>query len=177
MEEVTISDVMRAFANDAVYYANHRLNVVLDFSEASLKDIDRILEDFTKGELVLPDNLSEAHRDALWTFCKMMGGYVGEVIIRNLGGQWQTRDKGDGAVCIHLVAAGDVDSSPPDAVWRALTEPFKGSIVSYYDTLRGVLGHGQQTTEGRGTFVRLPPLSDQPRTQGAPEKRPWWRFW
>lgn len=35
MEDVTISDVMRAFANDAVYYTNHRLNIVRDNSEDS----------------------------------------------------------------------------------------------------------------------------------------------
>jgi hypothetical protein len=33
MADVTIADVMQAYANDAVVYARRRLNVTLDFSD------------------------------------------------------------------------------------------------------------------------------------------------
>jgi hypothetical protein len=171
MADVTIADVMQAYANDAVAYVHRRLNVTLDFSERSLEDVDRVLADYGKGDLLVPDKLSDAQREDLWVFCKMMGGYVGEVIIRNIGGQWQMNDIGDGAASVKLITTGGVEGSPPDAVWRALTEPYK-AIVSYYRSLRAILGHGEETTENGIRTVRLPPLSDQPPRQRVSEERP-----
>ncbi len=172
MSDVTIADVMRAYANDALSYAKRRFDVTLDFSERSLEDVDRILADYAKAGFVVPDNLSDAEREDLWVFCKTMGGYVGEVIIRNLGGDWQTKDVGEGAASVKLVTTGGVEGSPPDAVWRALTEPYK-AIVSYYRGLRAILGHGVETVENGIRRVRLPPLSAQPPKQPTDaEKRP-----
>jgi hypothetical protein len=160
MADVTIADVMRAYANDAVTYAQRTGKARLDFSERSLEDVDHILAEQVKCGLLVPDALSESGRNELWGFCKMMGGYVGEVIIRNIGGDWQTKDLEDGASRVVLVTAG-VAGSPPEAVWRVLTEPYK-AIVSYYRGLRAVLGHGEERHEGGFRSVRLPPLSTEP---------------
>jgi len=175
MADPTIADVMQAYARGAVAYARRHLDVTLDFSERSLEDVDRVLAEYSRGELILPDNLSDTEREDLWVFCKMIGGYVGEVIIRNIGGQWHTKDLGGGAEEIRLKTS-RAEGSPPDAVWRALTEPYK-PIVSYYRALRMVLGHGEESTECGIRTVRLPPLCDQPRVQAGSGKRPWWKFW
>jgi hypothetical protein len=166
MSDVTIADVMRAYAADALSYARRRFDVTLDYSERSLEDVDRILADYTKSGPLVPDDLTDAEREDLWILCKMMGGYVGEVIIRNIGGDWQTRDLGEGAVSIKLVTTGGVEGSPPEAVWRVLTEPYK-AVVSYYRGLRAVLGHGHETTEDGVRTVRLPPLSTQPPARAS----------
>jgi hypothetical protein len=165
MPEVTLADVVRAYARDAVAYAERRSDIALDYSERSLEGVGRILAECTKTGLLVPDDLSAAEREELWTFCKMVGGYVGEVIIRNLGGEWQTKELGGGATAIKLVTAG-VEDSPPEAVWRALTEPYK-AIVSYCRGLRVILGHGEETVEDGIRTVRLPPLSARP-PQPAP---------
>jgi hypothetical protein len=177
MSDVTIADVMRAYAIDAVDYAKRRFDVTLDYSERSLEDIERILADYTGSGLLVPDDLSDAEREELWMFCKMMGGYVGEVIIRNIGGEWQMKDMSGGAASIKLVSTGGVEGAPPEAIWRALTEPYK-SIVSYYRGLRAILGHGNETIENGIRTIRLPPLSAQPPKQASGvRKRPWWRIW
>jgi hypothetical protein len=156
---VTIADVMRAYANDAVAYALRAGKGHLDFSERS-EDVDQLLAEKVKSGLLVPDALSESERNELWGFCKMMGGYVGEVIIRNIGGDWQTEGLEDGAAHVVLVVAG-VRGSPPEAIWRALTEPYRG-IASYYRCLRVVLGHGEERFEGGFRSVQLPPLSAEP---------------
>lgn len=177
MSDVTIADVMRAYANDALDYAKRRFDVILDFSERSLEDIDLILADYNNSRLLVPDNLSAAEREELWLFCKMMGGYVGEVIIRNIGGEWQMKDMSEGAASIKLVSTGGVEGSPPEAIWRALTEPYK-AIVSYYRGLRAILGHGNETIANGIRTIRLPPLSVQPPKQASGvTKRTWWKIW
>jgi hypothetical protein len=172
VSEVTIGDVMRAYAEDAVDYGQRRMNITLDFSERSLEDVDRIIANWNNGDLVVPDELADAEREDFWVFCKIMGGYVGEVIIRNIGGEWRTTDIGDGAASVKILVTGDIEGSPPEAVWRALTEPFK-AMASYYRGLKAILGHGQQTTENGIRTVHLPPLSDKPPNQGGREQRSW----
>jgi hypothetical protein len=160
MPDATIAELMQALAHDAVAYAERHLNITLEFSERSLEYVDRILTDYTKGELLLPDSLSDAQREEHWVFCKMIGGYVGEVIIRNIGGQWQERANSDGTVSVKLVTINGVECSPPASVWRTLTEPFR-CIVSYYRGLRVVMGDGDETTVNGLRTVRIPPLSDR----------------
>jgi hypothetical protein len=176
MPEVNIAHIMRTYADDAVAYAERRLGIALDYSEQSLEGVDRMLAEFTEAGLLVPDELSAAERQELWVLCKMLGGYLGEVIIRNLGGEWQTKEMGDGATVVKLVTAG-VEGSPPEAVWRALTEPYK-AIVSYYRGLRAILGHGEESMVNGIRTVRLPPLSAQPPKR-APRAgvRRWWKFW
>ncbi len=177
MSDVTIADVMRAYAGDAVAYAERRFDLTLDFSERSLEDVDRILSAYRNSGLLVPDDLPDAEREELWNFCKMLGGYVGEVIIRNIGGEWQTKEVGEGAASISLVINGGAEGAPPEAVWRTLTEPYKG-IASYYRGLRAVLGHGEETIEGGVRTVHLPPLSTRPPGRASETgRRSWWRFW
>jgi hypothetical protein len=176
MSDVTIADVMRAYADDAVTFAKRQFDITLDFSERSLEHVDRILADHGQGGSLVPGQLSDAEREELWMFCKMMGGYIGEVIVRNIGGEWQTKDLGSGDVSVVLVTA-DVRGSPPEAVWRTLTEPYKG-IVTYYRGLRAILGHGEENTEHGFRSIRVPPLSEQPPQGGTNKrKRPWWKVW
>jgi hypothetical protein len=175
MAEVKIAELMAAYATDAVGYAARRLNITLDFSEASLQDVDRILADYSKGELLVPERLSDAQREELWVFCKVIGGYLGEVIIRNIGGQWELRDQDDGSAAVKVVATGGVEGSPPDSVWRSLTEPNR-STVSYYRGLKAVLGRGKESIVSGVRTVQLPPLSAQPPVQEPSKKRAWWKF-
>jgi len=162
MPDVTIADVMQAYANDALAFAKRRRDVTLDFSERSLEDVDQLLAGYMPPGLIVPDHLSETEREDLWILCKMVGGYVGEVIIRNIGGEWQMKDTGDGSASIKLITGG-VEGSPPEAIWRALTEPYK-SVVSYYRGLRAILGHGEESTLDGIRTIRVPPLSNQPPT-------------
>ena len=178
MPDITLADVMRTYANDAIAFSKRRFDFALDFSEQSLESIDCILADYTKSGLIVPDNLSATEQEELWILCKLLGGYVGEVIIRNIGGEWQQKDVGEEAAYIKLVTVGGVEGSPPDAIWRVLTEPYKASMETYYQGLKAILGHGDEVIEHGIRGTRLPPLSAQsPGQKLDADKRPWWKFW
>jgi hypothetical protein len=68
-----------------------------------------------------------------------------------------------------VVGAGQIKGSPPDSVWRTLTEPFR-SMTSYDRTLLAILNRGHGRTEGGVKITKLPPLSSQspPGTAEAP---------
>lgn len=174
-QQVTIADIMRAYAADAVKYAKGQYGIDLDYSEASLEHIDRMLDDKMHGAVIEPDKLTPEEQEDMWTYCKVIGGYVGEVIIRNLGGTWQTKELDSGGSSVTLMAAGKIEGSPPDGVWRALTEPFR-SMVSYYRSLRAILGHGEERTEQGVKMIKVPALSSAP-PQARRRAKPWWRLW
>jgi hypothetical protein len=153
-----IADIMRAYAADAVAYAQEHHGLTLDFSERSLDDVDRIVE---ARKALVPEPMSKEEEVELWIFSKVCGGYVGETIIRNLGGTWFTQENPNGSTAVKLLAAGQIESSPPVAVWRNLTEPFR-SVATYYRTLQTILGHGTTTTENGVEVVKLPPFSTEP---------------
>jgi len=178
MADVTISDVMRAYAADAVAFAKRRFQMELDYSENSLADIDRVLADYTKSGLVVEERLTPEQMEKHWIFCKMLGGYVGEVIIRNMGGTWQMKDIDENSSSVALLAAGRIEGSPPQAVWRSLTELYKGGMASYYRTLMVALGQGEESFQDGIRTLKLPPLSGQaPENKCPANQKPWWKFW
>jgi len=139
MPEVTISDVMKEYAAGAVKYAKRTRGVNLDYSESSLDEIDKILIALSAPARPDPARMTTAEKDELWVFCKMIGGYVGEVIIRCIGGEWMTKSTGEKSSAVVLkVAGGKVEGSPPESVWRTLTEPDR-SIASYYRGLKALI--------------------------------------
>jgi hypothetical protein len=71
------------YAETIVQAAQQVDGVALDYSAASLEDVDRIIEGFRQEGLSV-----EQIADTLFGF----GCYVGEVVIRNLGGQWKAGD-------------------------------------------------------------------------------------
>jgi hypothetical protein len=166
---------MRAYAADAVKHAKTRYGFDLDYSEASLAQIDRMLDDRMQGAVIETAKLTPEQQEELWIYCKMIGGYVGEVIIRNLGGSWETKEIDSGSSSVKLMAAGKIEGSPPDSVWRMLTEPFR-STVSYYRSLRAILGHGEERTEQGVKMIKVPALSSAP-PQPDQRGKPWWKFW
>jgi len=172
---VPIAEIMRAYSTEAVEYARNKYAIHLDFSEASLDEVDRIIRERTGGDVLDVDKLTPKEQEDLWVLCKMIGGYVGEVIIRNIGGMWQLDGREAGRTKAKLLAGGKIESWPPDSVWRTLTEPYRG-MAGYYRGLRAILGHGEERIEGGIKTTILPPLSTTPPKVGASDK-PWWRFW
>lgn len=156
---------MRAYADGTVAYARRTLGVDLDYSEHSLHDLDRVLDAYAGGERIDPKNLSPQDEEGVWTFCKMIGGYVGEVIARNLGGSWAVRPLAGGGESV-IVVCGTIQGRPPDAVWEAISTRSK-RMTSYYRTLLVALGRGTRSESGSPTQLSLPPLSTVPRRDPA----------
>src|SRR5262245_45920866 len=103
MATPSISEVMEAYAKDAEVDARER-GVALDYSEVSLARVDAILDSIAPEGVLTPH--SDAEEDRLWMLSKKYGGYVGQVVIKQLGGQWELQDLPDGSARVVLRCCG-----------------------------------------------------------------------
>src|SRR4051812_19729846 len=99
MPAVTIREVMSAYAGEAVAHARERA-VTLDYSEESLDAVDRVFGELTNQGLLTPK--SEEEETAIWTLSKQYGGYIGQVVISHVGGDWEMLDQSDGSARVLL---------------------------------------------------------------------------
>jgi hypothetical protein len=135
MADVTISDVMKAYAQDAERHAA-RQGTILDYTESSLENVDLVLHSIA-GDSPLPPKTAD-DEEQLWTLAKMYGGYVGEVVLRNLGGAWEMHDNPDGSARVILRCQG-VQMFPLEKVYKRLAEdPFSG-VAGYCRALRAII--------------------------------------
>lgn len=184
-QPITISDVMRAYALEAEQMAHRELGVTLNYAEDSLQHVNLLLSArLVNGPIIAP-RLDKSEEEAMWQFCKVIGGYFGEVVIRNIGGTWLTDVAADGSRTTLLNVADIIQARPPDSIWRCLTEPGRGSIVGLYETLLATLAvtRGESTIENGLKTVKLPQLSQNPPNPPiatpvvATLPKPWWKFW
>jgi hypothetical protein len=143
-EEACIADIMRAYAQDAEAHVQGTLGVVLHYSEASLEHIDTLLAQRLANGLLHPENMSAAEQEELWVYCKMLGGYLGEVMVRNAGGAWQAKLESNGSLSLNVVIGNAILARPADAIWRRLTGE-EDSMTGDYETLLVVLNRGECT--------------------------------
>lgn len=105
----TANDMMSAYASDAVDYCQQAFGLPLDFSEESIKSIEEVL---TRLHASLPRGFQSRlfkrgpSPEQIDTICKMLGGYVGEVMRRHWGGAWKLGSGRPGAGHCHARATG-----------------------------------------------------------------------
>ena len=135
MADVTITDVMKAYAQDAEGLALKE-GVSLDYTEKSLEDVDAILHQIAGNGVVPPKTPDE--EEQLWTLAKVYGGYLGEVVIRNLGGNWEMADNPDGSARVILRCQG-VQMFPLEKVYKRLAEDQFSGVSGYCRALRAII--------------------------------------
>jgi hypothetical protein len=146
VDGLTISDVMQAYAQDAVDLARERFSIDLDYSEGSIKDVESIL---TTMYYALPTGLlSRLLRrrpadEQIWQMAKMWGGYVGEVMRRQWGGEWTSATEAMPGTVITLCIHGS-DIYPPAKVYKRLVNGSEDSVWFYYQVLKQELADSQQ---------------------------------
>ncbi|WP_211748615.1 hypothetical protein [Paenibacillus sp. Marseille-Q4541] len=130
MTQLRIADMMKAYAEDAVDFAD-QMDVKLDFSEASLKDLDSILQKF-HGELprgwrkIFNKGPSE---EQIAYMAKMWGGYLGEVVVRHLGGEWKASEIVEDTIALQI---GEEELYPPSRAYRRIMNGAEDSVEDYY---------------------------------------------
>ncbi len=88
----TYAEVMAAYAEDAVDFAQRNFQLTLDYSPASARLVERMAQTLVEqrpqgflGKLFKrgpsPEEIDQV--------CKMLGGYLGEVLRRAQGGEWE----------------------------------------------------------------------------------------
>ena len=140
MAEITISNVMKAYAQDAERLASEQ-GISLDYTEDSLERVDLLLHKIS-GHAVRAPKTSE-EESQLWALAKIYGGYLGEVVIRNIGGAWELQDNPDGSARVALNCEG-VRMFPPDKVYKRLTEDLFSNVSGYCRALRAIINLQKQ---------------------------------
>ncbi|NEA39857.1 hypothetical protein G3I76_25890 [Streptomyces sp. SID11233] len=112
------------FAADIIEMAADISGAELDYSPASIGVIEDIVDGFraegaTSGEMA----------DSLVAF----GCYVGEVVIRHVGGSWQHTTDALRVVPLAVRLPGQRDCHPVDWVFRRLELGSRGSIRELYE--------------------------------------------
>jgi hypothetical protein len=81
--DARVAEIALAYAEDAVDIAARNFGICLDWSESSIRLVERMLEE-------LHNQMPEAQPDeeTILTFAKMFGSYIGEVLRRHHGGEW-----------------------------------------------------------------------------------------
>jgi hypothetical protein len=113
-----------------------------DFSEDSVKRLD----DFV--DTLWPKPPSEEELDSL---TKLMGAYLGEVMIRTVGGEWRWTDERR----VPVLANGTTSAFVLDKVYRRQTVGPTESLTAFYDAYRSRFGNASPNDAGtRGWWPR-----------------------
>jgi hypothetical protein len=100
--------------------------VTLDYSPASLKELDAIVDDLRRDQRF----------EAVQTLLFSMGCYVGEVLVRNAGGRWRTaEDLGMDKAAVSPIAVempGGKAFSPVARVYRRFQKGREDSLAAFY---------------------------------------------
>jgi len=87
MHSQELKELMQGSAQDAIAYATEQHQLTLDYSLDSLHVVDQLLSRLHDDQQQRPHS-----GEMLFTLCNIMGAYVGEVFIRNVGGDWQSNN-------------------------------------------------------------------------------------
>ncbi len=130
------NEKMAHIAEDAVDYAR-KLKKELDYSEASIKDIEAICtllyNDIPRG-LFKKLLRKPPPEDMFVQMSTMLGAYVGEVMRRHYGGDWSIEDVlGSGKTIV--ITIGELKTFPPAKIYKRLKNGPEDSIDSYYHVM------------------------------------------
>jgi hypothetical protein len=136
MKNYTVQDMMVAYSEDALDLAN-QMGFSLDYSEESVKLLDEILEKYhqglpkAKGILKLFSR-GPSEKDII-QMSKIWGGYLGEVIRRNIGGEWGMSENFHNAISLTI---NSTELYPPAKVTKRILNGTEDSVYAYYQIVK-----------------------------------------
>jgi hypothetical protein len=131
-----VNDMMAAYAEDAVDYAK-KLKITLDYSEESIQEVENICtmlyNDIPKSffKRLIKQTPSE---ETIVQMSKMLGGYIGEVMIKHYGGSWDIEDFMNQGNTI-LVNIGELKTFPVSKVYKRLKNGPEDNVYYYYHVM------------------------------------------
>ncbi|MCA9103930.1 MAG: DUF3806 domain-containing protein [Planctomycetales bacterium] len=129
MTDNALASQMAADANSAVELAASHFDESLDYSEASVAAIERMVDDV---EYSLPGGATPENKRLL---CRLWGAYIGEVFRRNLGGQWlMWKDEYGEAIALQC---NEVTVFPHDKIRKRFSQGIEHKLDAYYQVFRG----------------------------------------
>jgi hypothetical protein len=117
---------LRKLAEDVVRNIKKKYGVDIDFTPSSLQKLDKLITVHHSPETLKSEAILVEY-----------GSYLGEVIIRNLGGKWKIHD--DPKDCV-IVGVSNLDAlTPMHRIMKRLLEDEETSLHSYYVTLEEIV--------------------------------------
>lgn len=115
----------------AVPVVEENYGVALDYSPASLKRLDVIIDDLRRDQRF----------EALQTLLFSIGCYVGEVLVRHAGGRWRTtQELGMGVVASAPIAIAMPDGrgcNPVGRVYKRFQKGREDSLAGFFQAMTG----------------------------------------
>jgi hypothetical protein len=118
--------VIQQSVREVVAFAKSAFKIKLDFSEKSIKEVEKILA--ALYESITPENKPTDNQ--LQSAAMLWGSYIGEVIRRNYGGEWQKTSAG------MIFKITNAELYPLDKVYKRLTNGIEDNIEFYYETFK-----------------------------------------
>ncbi|MBP0725797.1 hypothetical protein J5Y03_11505 [Bacillus sp. RG28] len=134
MSNYTVKDMMIAYSEDALDLAS-QMGISLDYSEDSLKLLDEILEEYHLG---LPKGIKKLFfrgpsEEDIVQMSKIWGGYLGEVIRRNIGGEWEMSKNFNNAISLTI---NNTEIYPPAKVNKRIINGKEDEVFFYYHAIK-----------------------------------------
>jgi len=140
MSEVTANDMMEAYALDAVDFGK-KFNEDLDFSRESIEKVERICTILYNA---IPKNFftklfkRNPTDEQKLQISKALGGYVGEVMRKNFGGNWSIENLFNQENTL-LLTISEMKLSPVAKVYKRLTNGPEDNVWHYFQVLESEL--------------------------------------
>jgi hypothetical protein len=139
--ELTPENALEAAA-EAVEFVRTKAHLELDYSPESLENLDDVLEDIHKTG-------QKSHEMGGGITC--FGCYLGEVLIRDLGGEWRSREEAgyrETASPIVLAFSNGKAVNPLGKVCKRIDNGAEDSLTSFYRMFKSIVSIDfQQMTE------------------------------
>jgi hypothetical protein len=130
-----IAQIMQAYAEDAVRTAR-RHKVILDYSEQSLDDVERLLGELHDEMHSGSSSSSQREEQRLDEISRVWGGYFGEVVRRRFGGEWTIEKYPAGDFLIVTLNVNGAKLFPAMKVHKRLTDGADEDLLSFYRNVR-----------------------------------------
>lgn len=113
---------LRKIAEETALDAARNLGIRLDFTPGSLKTLDDAVDKFFEpgGPVIAP---------TVMTF----GAYLGEVVVRNLGGRWRPSESWEDAAVVEIGKVAEV--YPMRRMAKRMQEGRENSVEFWYETI------------------------------------------
>lgn len=132
----TITDMMVAYAEDAVNMARVNFGATLDYSEASIETVEACLAKLydTRPKGLFGKLFRRGPTaDEIQTAALLFGGYIGELFWRHHGGEWLLASvPGSAEPIVTLPSAGGTQIWPTAKVYKRLIHGPGDDVWAYY---------------------------------------------
>ena len=135
MQQQELNNLMQGAAADAVNYAAEEHNITLDHSIDSLQQIDVLL-----AELHSREQKQRHSAEVVFTLCNIIGAYIGELFIANVGGHWQ-HDQSDSDAPFVYIRLNDKEFPFASVCYHKFT---RDNSISLYDYVKQAMANAMQ---------------------------------